>query len=346
MNILKSIFDIKGKYKELLFGKSVNNYNFPENYNSKHSEMFVKEHFYAEIPEIYLLNYEDVIISNSIIFKGLAYSDKSTFHTLNNSFVNTSLYLKSLFKILFRKKIFIEECFLASQEWGDNFYHFTLELLPSIVNFSLQFPNVPILLPTTYKSKKFITNYLSILCINPVYYDVQNIVKIKRLFVCNVARVGVFNKLNILKLKSHIEIDKLAIQYSIPFRKVYLSRTKANRRKILNESDLCELLIKFDFEVYYAEDLEISALINILSETKFLISNHGAGLSNILHLQPGQTIVELKASNDNYWMYFSLSKLLDHKYYYLFSKSDSSNYRDSNIDVDLEELELLLKEII
>ena len=346
MKIFNSLFRIKYINKYTLFGKTNNIFSFPENYNVLYADMFVKEHFEAKVDEIAIYEYKNVLISNAVIFNGLAYSDKSTFHTLNNSFVNTSLYLKSLFKILFRKKIFIEECFLASQEWGDNFYHFTLELLPSIVNFSIQFPDVPILMPITYKSKKFITNYLSILGINPIYYDVQNVVKIKSLFVCNVPRVGVFNKLSILKLKSHIETSKLAIQYTTPFRKVYLSRTKANRRKILNESNLCALLVKFNFEVYFSEDLERSALINILSETKFLISNHGAGLSNILHLQPGQTIVELKASNDNYWMFFSLSKLLDHKYYYLFTKSDSNNYRDSNIDVDLQELELLLKEII
>jgi hypothetical protein len=40
-------------------------------------------------------------------------------------------------------------------------------------------------------------------------------------------------------------------------------------------------LILFEFKVYYAQDLEISAFINILSETKFLISTHGAGLSDL-----------------------------------------------------------------
>jgi len=346
MNILKSIFDIKGKYKELLFGKSVNNYNFPENYNSKHSEMFVKEHFYAEIPEIYLLKYEDVIISNSIIFKGLAYSDKSNFHTLNGSFAKPSLYLKSLFKILFRKKIIIKEGFLASQEWGDNFYHFTLELLPQIAYFSSQYPEVPIIMPLNYKSKNFITGYLSILGISPIFYDIKSVVKIEKLFASEVPRIGNFNKKNILNLKESIEVIALLIKYKPPFRNVYLSRSKANRRKIINESVLISLLEKFGFEIYYAEDLEFSSKIQLFTETKVLISNHGAGLSNIVHLQTGQTIIELKAFNDNYWTFFSLSKLLDHKYYYLFSKSDSSNYRDSNIDVDLEELELLLKEII
>jgi len=63
----------------------------------------------------------------------------------------------------------------------------------------------------------------------------------------------------------------------------------------------------FDFEVYYAEDLEFSAFINILSETIFLINNHDACLSDILHLQAAQIIVELMASYYNYWRCFSLS---------------------------------------
>jgi capsular polysaccharide biosynthesis protein len=175
---------------------------------------------------------------------------------------------------------------------------------------------------------------------------VKNVVKVNTLFAIEVPKVGVFNKFNLTNFKNKIEVDSLSINYREPFRKVYLSRTKANRRRISNELELVKLLSAFDIEIYYAEDLELSSLIRILSETKFLISNHGAGLSNIIHLQPGQTILELKSDNDNYWMYFSLSRILDHKYYYLFAKGDSINYRDSNIEVNLQSLELLLKEIV
>jgi hypothetical protein len=235
---------------------------------------------------------------------------------------------------------------LGGQEWGDNFYHFTLELLPNLVNFHIHYPDIPILKPSAYKSKSFITGYLSIVGIKPTYYNVNNVLKVESLFSLEVPRVGGFNKFNILNLKMKIEIEALAISYKKPFRNVYLSRSKANRRRISNEPELVNMLSKFGFEIYYAEDLELSSLIQILSETKFLISNHGAGLCNILHLQPKQTILELKAENDNYWMYFSLSRILDHNYYYLFAKGDSSNYRDSNIDVDIIQLESLIKDLV
>jgi capsular polysaccharide biosynthesis protein len=346
MKIFKSFLHLSPFKQNIIFEEVINNFKYPDNFNKAHQKMFFNDLFNNKVGEIVIFLYKNVIISNSIIFKGFAYSDKSTFHTLNGSFVKPSLYLKSLFKILFRKKIFIKEGFLASQEWGDNFYHFTLELLPQIISFSTQYPEVPIIMPLNYKSKNFITGYLSILGISPIYYDIKNVVKIEKLFVSEVPRIGNFNKKNILNLKESIEVNALLINYKPPFRNVYLSRSKANRRKIINESVLISLLEKFGFEIYYAEDLEFSSKIQLFTETKVLISNHGAGFSNIVHLQTGQTIIELKAFNDNYWTFFSLSRILDHKYYYLFSKSDSNNYRDSNIDVDLKELELLLNEII
>ena len=274
------------------------------------------------------------------------FSEKSSFHTQNNSGTNFSKYIKSFFKTILKRKQIFKNAFLGRQDWGDNFYHFTLELLPNLVNFHKRYPDVPILMPLNYKSKSFITSYLSIVGIKPTYYNVNNVLKVENLFAIEVPKVGIFNKFNILNLKNNIELESLSINYKEPFRKVYLSRTKANRRRIINEPELVNLLSKFDFEIYFAEDLELSSLIRILSETKFLISNHGAGLSNILHLQPKQTILELKSDNDNYWMYFSLSRILDHKYYYLFDKGDSINYRDSNIEVDINQLESLIKDIV
>jgi hypothetical protein len=346
MIFFKSILNLKEKSQEVIFEKTINSFSVLENHKIQHEKMFFEEHFSANVNQIAIFKYNNVIVSNTIIYKGLSYSEKSSFHSLNNNFISFSNYFKSLLKGLFKRKIFFKNAFLGGQEWGDNFYHFTLELLPNLVNFHTHYPDIPILMPSAYKSKSFITGYLSIVGIKPTYYNVNNVLKVENLFSSEVPRVGVFNKFNILNLKKKIEIEALSISYTKPFRNVYLSRSKANRRRVSNEPELVNMLSKFGFEIYYAEDLELSSLIRILSETKFLISNHGAGLSNILHLQPKQTILELKAENDNYWMYFSLSRILDHNYYYLFAKGDSSNYRDSNIDVDIIQLESLIKDLV
>jgi hypothetical protein len=346
MKLLKSLFIIKESKKKINFEKSINHFSFPENYKNSDANMFLDEHFNATVDEISTLEYQKVLLSNSIIFKGCRFSVQSTVHLLNGNTLGLINYVKSLIKSILKRKIHIQEAYLATQEWGDNFYHFTLELLPNLINFHSCNPNVPILVPRSYKSKKFIVDYFSIIGIQPMYFNGENVAYIKKLHVCPLPRVGVFNKLNLLNLKDKIEVNALKIEYKPPFRKIYISRSNANKRKISNEQAVIDYLKTVGFEIILAENIYLPDLISILSETSVLISNHGAGLANIIHLQPGQTIIELKSHNDNYWMYFSLSKILEHRYFYLFNKSDSLNYRDANIEVNLVELESILNNYI
>jgi hypothetical protein len=346
MKLLKSLLNLKESKKKIYFEKSINHFSFPENYKNSDANMFLDEHFNAPVDEISTLEYQNVILSNSIIIQGFRISVKSTFHLLNGNTPGFNKYAKSLIKSFLKKKINIQEAYLATQEWGDNFYHFTLELLPNLINFHYCNPNVPILVPISYKSKNFIVDYFSIIGIQPMYFNGENIAFIHKLHVCPLPRVGVFNKLNLLNLKDKIEVNTLKIAYKPPFRKIYISRSNASKRKISNELAIIDYLKTVGFEIILAENIILPDLISILTETSVLISNHGAGLSNIIHLQPRQTIIELKSHNDNYWMYFSLSKILEHRYFYLFNKSDSLNYRDANIEVNLVELESILSNII
>ncbi len=346
MKLFKSFLKLTEVNKTIYFEKSINVLGLPDNYDKAHAEMFFPEHFKANVQEICLLEYQNVVLSNSVIFQGLKYADESIFHTLNGNFLSFIQYAKAFIKSIVKKKIFVQEAYLATQEWGDNFYHFTLELLPNLINFHNSNPTVPIIVPINYKSKKFIIDYFSIIGIQPIFSNTENILVIDKLYVSPLPRVGIFNKLNLFNLKDSIEVNTLKIKYTPPFRKVYISRSCANKRKIINEESVIHLLKSMNFEIILAEKIILSELISVLSETTILISNHGAGLSNIIHLQPKQTIIELKAHNDNYWMYFSLSKILEHNYYYLFNKSDSLNYRDANIEVNVNELEFFLNGII
>lgn len=346
MKLFKSLLRLTEVNKTVYFEKHTNILEYPNNFNNVHAEMFLPEHFKATVEEICLLEYKNVVLSNRVIFQGLKYYDESIFHTLNGNYLSYIQYAKAFFKSILKRKILVKEAYLATQEWGDNFYHFTLELLPNLINFHYCNPNVPILVPVSYKSKKFIVDYFSIIGIQPIYFNGENVAFIKKLHVCPLPRVGVFNKLNLLNLKDKIEVKSLKIVYKPTFRKIYISRSSANKRKISNELAVIDYLNSVGFEIILAENIVLPNLISILSETAVLISNHGAGLTNIVHLQPGQTIIELKSHNDNYWMYFSLSKLLEHRYFYLFNKSDSLNYRDANIEVSLVELEYILSNII
>jgi len=83
----------------------------------------------------------------------------------------------------------------------------------------------------------------------------------------------------------------LGIGNSRPTRRIFISRSKAPRRKLLNEE---QLLSKLDgFERCYFEDLSPLDQVRICSEARVVMGGHGAGFTNLL--TSGQTcqIVEL-----------------------------------------------------
>jgi capsular polysaccharide biosynthesis protein len=94
------------------------------------------------------------------------------------------------------------------------------------------------------------------------------------------------------------------------------------------------------------EDLSFSDQRNLMNETNFLISNHGAGLTNMLFMKEGSSVIELKSNaEDINNCFFNLASALNHKYFYTINSGDSPDVQKSNITVDLEKLKTLLQNL-
>ena len=73
----------------------------------------------------------------------------------------------------------------------------------------------------------------------------------------------------------------------------WISRSKSSRRHLVNEtdalrqvSDICTL------RVVYPEDLDINAQIELFSNAKLIIGIHGPGLSNMIFMPVGSSVLE------------------------------------------------------
>lgn len=80
-----------------------------------------------------------------------------------------------------------------------------------------------------------------------------------------------------------------------PTKNIYIPRKNANWRKILNESELIELLSKFDFEIIYPENMSLEEQITIGSQTKNLITGFGAAINFFIFMQSGTNIIQLSS---------------------------------------------------
>lgn len=139
--------------------------------------------------------------------------------------------------------------------------------------------------------------------------------------------------------------------------RLYISRSKAPVRKVLNELEVLTFLQKYDFTSVVLEELPIQEQANLLANAEVIISPHGAGLVNMVFCQPGTKILEIFSPIYVIRTYWVISNLCDLEYYYMmgekeFDDPQTPNYsklpydqkcRFKNIWVNINKLESLMK---
>lgn len=79
--------------------------------------------------------------------------------------------------------------------------------------------------------------------------------------------------------------------------KIYLSRVKNSRRKLLNEKELIIFLESTGFETYCLEDMTILEQYYLFAHARIIVSPHGAGLANMVFCDKLELLVEIMPSN-------------------------------------------------
>ena len=109
--------------------------------------------------------------------------------------------------------------------------------------------------------------------------------------------------------------------------RIFISRSKAPRRKLANEGQLVPVLGRHGVTSLVAEEQSFEEQVRQIGAASVLVGSHGAGLTHMLWLKPGSRVLELRRRGDR-WnnCYFSLASALGLKYYYLMC--DPVNPRD------------------
>jgi hypothetical protein len=75
-------------------------------------------------------------------------------------------------------------------------------------------------------------------------------------------------------------------------RKLYLSRSGARRRRVIEEDRLVEALVERGFEVVRPETLTLAETAQVMSEAEVVVAPHGAALANLVFCRPPCRVVE------------------------------------------------------
>ena len=127
-------------------------------------------------------------------------------------------------------------------------------------------------------------------------------------------------------------------------RHLYISRSKARKRRIYNESELTAILSDYDFEVIHLEDLTLRDQVALFSEAAVVVAQHGAALTNILYASPGSALIELVSSTTGQEIHYSLGAVNLGMRYYRIPLETVDGRKDTDGMVDVEGMRATLDE--
>ena len=76
---------------------------------------------------------------------------------------------------------------------------------------------------------------------------------------------------------------------------VYISRSEAVERRVVNEDEVMDTLSEYGFRRYHLEDLSVEENVTLFNEADIVIGAHGAGLTDLLYCGDG-SVIELFGS--------------------------------------------------
>jgi capsular polysaccharide biosynthesis protein len=327
--------------------------SLPVNLKPEHLSMFDQE-LEQVIPSSQLLIMQDVFASSEgVLFKSgriLPESFAAPFQldawkTKSRVKFLASNYLFKASRRLEREGVWILD------NWSEGYYHWLADTLPRLYSIRERMSDLTLLVPERFKKLEFVNGSLRAFNLPSVeLIGAHERISCPRLIVpMHTAPSGHHNDEVIQGIR------KLMLDFygerpePNPNGRIYISRRLAPKRKVINEPEVAEIVAGFGFQVVDAEGLSFVQQVQLLATTRHLISNHGAGLTNMMFMPSGGSVLELRHRTDrSYNCYFNLASALNHKYFYLACQAANpeEDAHTADIQVDVNELKDTIRSMI
>lgn len=311
-----------------LYAETVSTRRLPVNFDQNDLRLFNHE-LEKVIPETRLLEFENIrISSDGILFK--------RHHLLPESFAFSFLLkqwkMRTRLKFLLinylgrRARTLNRNALWITDDWSTGYFHWLADALSRLYTMRERLADFVLVLPWHYQGRDFVEASLRAFGVKAVEYIKRDeLLRCRKVFVpTHTAPSGHYNEEIIRGVRRLLLKAYGAPGDSGEGERIYISRGRAPKRRILNEEAVCQVLAEFNFKIIHAEDLSFEQQVEICSRARYLVSNHGAGLTNMLFLPTGASVLELRHHTDcinN--CYFTLASALNLKYFY--QTCESSN---------------------
>jgi hypothetical protein len=225
--------------------------------------------------------------------------------------------------------------------FSSNWYHFLVETLPLLITYKNKLIGIPYLYFDS-TSLQIIQIIADLLKSDPIQLPPKRNIQIKSLFYIQDFRYK--SNFDFTERKPDIELLRSFFNTDQNFnkvnqkRKIFLTRDKDLFRKTLNYPELHNYLIKKGFEVFEPSKLTFDDQKKLFMHTQVLISETGAGLTNMLFMPKNSKVIELKFGEfgGQIWKDFSLANQVE---YYVNQMQVSRITGKAKVDIkQLDEL--------
>lgn len=234
---------------------------------------------------------------------------------------------------------------LASLPARNNYYHWTIEVLPKLL-FYRQAGIEPDFYYTHY-SHAYQRQMLELLGISSdrvIPAKMYEHIQATRLFVPSHIHMPMHREA--ADFLNGIEVSTAeAEDAETSNTRIYISRSHCKFRKVINEEDLAGPLKREGFEFVHLEDMSVRKQIAMFQRAEVVIGSHGAGLSNLAFAPQSTQVIEIGTP-------FRLNPCMYHvacargqEYSMYLGRPVDPGHEESNIKVDVDALMEVVRQL-
>jgi hypothetical protein len=257
-------------------------------------------------------------------------------------FLANPFLIKNFFS---RQTIAKKKIIWFTDDWSSGYFHWLADAVPRLYLARKYLNEATVVLPAGYQGSNFITSTLDIFQVNDVHYLDKDEVMVANQVILpdHLALSGNYNP-EIMQNLRQLFRAAAKVDLADSGERIYISRSDSGKRKIANEEEIIPILERHNFKIVRSEKLTFTEQLALFSRAKYLISVHGAGLTNMLFMAAGSKILEFRFDQlgvNN--CFFSLASALDIDYYYQKPIRIIKNNELAELFIDPAELEKNLK---
>lgn len=320
--------------------------------DKKYIQNFSQDFRYNHTNYNYIYEFKNCFLTHyGPILKSMQFTPVLTSQMKQKPIYLIKLYLSCLKKILLNKVIEIDKkCLVVHNNYYDNYYHWVLEIFFRLYLVKDYLKDHALVLPKT--SYKFQNQMLSLLDIKEeqiIRLNPQFLIKAKEIITPQyLASYGNYEPKLLTQFANWIlSKQKEKINSQEISQNIYITRKKANYRKIDNEELLINQLTALNFIIKDLEDLDLYSQIALFNNAKLIVAPHGAGLTNLIYCKPQTLIVELLPEDYTHTCFYNLANVFNLDYYYVIGESTNKSKKlkpyQFNMRINIEDLINLLK---